>query len=142
MARVSVPQENWVKRKAKYLAIEGDTFPLGQLVEPLEDWTSPPMAPPLFISSPFNCLFPLIYCPSSHLYTVNPSSHTVNPSLVYCLTRHPPRIHHDALRDCPIILLSHFISIIANKYISQCRSVLLPCFSKLGTHVSTEKVRY
>ena len=41
-------------------------------------------------------------------------------------------------RDCSIILLCHFTSIINNKYVSQCLSVLLPCFSKLGTHVRTQ----
>ena len=100
--------------------------------------------PPPYILSVLliNCLFTLIYCPSSHLYIFNPFSHTVNPSLVYCLTRPPPHIQNDALRDCPIILLSHFTSIIVNKYVSQCLSVLLPCFSKHEMHISTDARTY
>ena len=84
-----------------------------------------------------NCLFPLTYCPSPHLHTVNPTSYNVNPSLVYCLTLSPSFTQTDARRDCYIILLSYITSIIANKYVSQCLSVHLPCSSKLGMHIRT-----
>ena len=67
---------------------------------------------------------------------------TVNPSLVCCLAHPPPKIQSEALRNCPINLLSHFICIIVNKYVSQCLCVFLPCFSKLETQVCTDAGTY
>ena len=74
---------------------------------------------------------PLMYCLSpSHILSVNQSSYTVNPPLVHF-------IQNKALRNCPIILISHFTCIIVNEYIYEFLSVLLPCFWKLRTHART-----
>ena len=88
---------------------------------------SPPhiMSVPLlsYLFSPFMLHFPtLVYCQSLPCILSDPS---------------PSRIQIDASRDYPTLLLSHFTNLIANKYVSQCLSVLLPGSEKLGTHVRT-----